>query len=59
MSLVLGVLFCLIRLAWQETNLVAAEALRLLNAPGRYETGLRPVDLIHIGEFIQLWIPPK
>ena len=26
--------------------------------PGRYIQGLRPEDLIHLGSFIQEWIPP-
>ena len=59
MSILLLVLFFLIRLAMSRQQLIEQEARALLGLPERYSTGLGPVDLIHIGEFIQLWIPPK
>ncbi|MBO4872906.1 MAG: hypothetical protein J5496_05785 [Lachnospiraceae bacterium] len=49
----------MIRLALAKQGAVEQEALRMLLRPIRYETALRPTDLIYIGEFIQEWIPPK
>ena len=59
LSVILGVLFFMIRLALAKQGAVEQEALRMLLRPIRYETALRPTDLIYIGEFIQEWIPPK
>ena len=59
MSAVLLLLAFLIRLAMLRQGVVEQEALRLLRLPDRYDSGLGPVDLIRIGEFIQEWIPPK
>ncbi len=58
-SLVLLTLASLLRAAirWQLT--LTGEAGRFMTRPLRYTDGLRPEDLIHIGEFIQEWIPPK
>ena len=57
--LILGVLFFMIRLALARQGAVGQEAVGMLLRPGRYETKLRPTDLIYIGEFIQEWFPPK
>ena len=59
MSLVLFTLAFVIRLALGRQAALEKEAFELLGRGPRYEEGLRPVDLIHIGEFIQEWIPPK
>ena len=59
MSMILLLFYFVIRLALSRQGLVEQEALRLLYLPDRYDSGLGPVDLIHIGEFIQEWIPPK
>ena len=58
-SLILAVIYFMIYLALREQKLVEQEALQLLLRPLRYEAGLRPEDLIYIGEFIQEWLPPR
>ncbi len=58
MTMVLGVLFLLIRLALAARGKVMGEAATFAELLPRYHQGLRPVDLIHIGDFIQAWVPP-
>ena len=59
MSIVLFALAFVIRLAMGQQAALERAAAAFLEQGPRYEQGLRPVDLIHIGEFIQEWIPPK
>lgn len=59
MTAVLGVLYLIIRLALYQNHAVTGQAAEYLSLPLRYHEGLRPVDLIHIGDFIQEWIPPR
>jgi len=58
MTIVLGVLFLLIRLALAARGRIIQEAAFYGSLLPRYSQGLRPVDLIHIGDFIQAWVPP-
>ena len=59
MSIVLIVLYVLIRQTLGLMQQVTAEAEKAASQPLRYTQGLRPEDLIHIGEFIKAWVPPK
>ena len=57
-SMMLLLLGTVILMAVRLHQTVRENAMELAAMPLRYSDGLRPADLIHIGEFIQEWIPP-